>query len=102
PTRPLGNEPHMFDAVDERLSQLREHLHAVVRTREENSEGARTTPSVVAFRAKGELLVGTPAKRQALTNPTNTIFMVLYKIVKAPNRDAWVEANGQTYSPSKL
>ncbi|KAG0452749.1 hypothetical protein HPP92_025413 [Vanilla planifolia] len=88
----------------------------------ENSEGARTTPSVVAFNQKGELLVGTPAKRQAVTNPTNTVFgtkrligrrfddpqtqkemkMVPYKIVKAPNGDAWVEANGQSYSPSQI
>ncbi|KAK8616268.1 hypothetical protein V6N13_017824 [Hibiscus sabdariffa] len=88
----------------------------------ENSEGARTTPSVVAFNQKGELLVGTPAKRQAVTNPTNTLFgtkrligrrfddpqtqkemgMVPYKIVKAPNGDAWVEANGQQYSPSQI
>ncbi|KAK1300421.1 hypothetical protein QJS10_CPB13g00298 [Acorus calamus] len=88
----------------------------------ENSEGARTTPSVVAFNQKGELLVGTPAKRQAVTNPTNTVFgtkrligrrfddpqtqkemkMVPYKIVKAPNGDAWVESNGQQYSPSQI
>ncbi|XP_026419014.1 heat shock 70 kDa protein, mitochondrial-like isoform X1 [Papaver somniferum] len=88
----------------------------------ENSEGARTTPSVVAFSNKGELLVGVPAKRQAVTNPTNTVFgtkrligrlyddpqtqkemkMVPYKIVKAPNGDAWVEANGKTYSPSQI
>uniref|UniRef100_A0A1D1YQG7 Heat shock protein, mitochondrial n=1 Tax=Anthurium amnicola TaxID=1678845 RepID=A0A1D1YQG7_9ARAE len=88
----------------------------------ENSEGSRTTPSVVAFNQKGELLVGTPAKRQAVTNPTNTVFgtkrligrrfddpqtqkemkMVPYKIVKAPNGDAWVEANGQQYSPSQI
>ncbi|RWR82888.1 heat shock protein, mitochondrial [Cinnamomum micranthum f. kanehirae] len=88
----------------------------------ENSEGARTTPSVVAFNQKGELLVGTPAKRQAVTNPANTVFgtkrligrrfddpqtqkemkMVPYKIVKAPNGDAWVEANGQQYSPSQI
>ncbi|KAL8150861.1 hypothetical protein V2J09_020669 [Rumex salicifolius] len=88
----------------------------------ENAEGARTTPSVVAFSPKGELLVGTPAKRQAVTNPTNTVFgtkrligrrfddpqtqkemkMVPYKIVKAPNGDAWVEANGQKYSPSQV
>ncbi|CDY44807.1 hypothetical protein Bca4012_047608 [Brassica carinata] len=80
----------------------------------ENAEGARTTPSVVAFNPKGELLVGTPAKRQAVTNPTNTLFgtkrligrkfddpqtqkemkMVPYRIVRAPNGDAWVEANG--------
>ncbi|CAA2961323.1 heat shock 70 kDa protein, mitochondrial-like isoform X2 [Olea europaea var. sylvestris] len=88
----------------------------------ENSEGARTTPSVVAFNQKGELLVGTPAKRQAVTNPTNTVFgtkrligrrfddpqtqkemkMVPYKIVRASNGDAWVEANGQQYSPSQI
>ncbi|KAL3635345.1 hypothetical protein CASFOL_019892 [Castilleja foliolosa] len=88
----------------------------------ENSEGARTTPSVVALSQKGELLVGTPAKRQAVTNPTNTLFgtkrligrrfedpqtqkemkMVPYKIIKAPNGDAWVEANGQQYSPSQV
>ncbi|KAI5384504.1 hypothetical protein KIW84_071487 [Lathyrus oleraceus] len=61
----------------------------------ENSEGARTTPSVVAFNQKGELLVGTPAKRQAMK-------MVPFKIVKAPNGDAWVEANGQQYSPSQI
>jgi len=88
----------------------------------ENAEGARTTPSVVAFNPKGELLVGTPAKRQAVTNPTNTVSgtkrligrkfddpqtqkemkMVPYKIVRAPNGDAWVEANGQKYSPSQV
>ncbi|XP_059647947.1 heat shock 70 kDa protein, mitochondrial [Cornus florida] len=88
----------------------------------ENSEGARTTPSVVAFNQKAELLVGTPAKRQAVTNPTNTLFgtkrligrryedpqtqkemkMVPYKITKAPNGDAWVEINGQQYSPSQI
>ena len=88
----------------------------------ENSEGARTTPSVVAFNQKGELLDGTPAKRQAVTNPTNTLSgtkrligrrfddpqtqkemkMVPYKIVKGSNGDAWVEANGQQYSPSQI
>ncbi|CAM8879291.1 hypothetical protein QQ045_024675 [Rhodiola kirilowii] len=88
----------------------------------ENAEGARTTPSVVSMSQKGELLVGIPAKRQAVTNPTNTFFatkryigrkfddpqtqkemkMVPYKIVKAPNGDAWVEANGQQYSPSQI
>ncbi|XP_039032025.1 heat shock 70 kDa protein, mitochondrial-like [Hibiscus syriacus] len=88
----------------------------------ENSEGARTTPSVVAFNQQGELIVGTPAKRQAVTNPTNTLFgtkrligrrfddaqtqkemkMVPYKIVRAPNGDAWLEANGKTYSPSQI
>ncbi|CAI7894305.1 unnamed protein product [Closterium sp. NIES-54] len=88
----------------------------------ENAEGARTTPSVVAFTPKGERLVGTPAKRQAVTNPTNTLFgtkrligrqfddpqtqkeakMVPYNIVRAPNGDAWVEAGGQKYSPSQV
>uniref|UniRef100_A0A0E0CU25 Heat shock 70 kDa protein, mitochondrial n=1 Tax=Oryza meridionalis TaxID=40149 RepID=A0A0E0CU25_9ORYZ len=89
----------------------------------ENSEGTRTTPSVVAFNQKGELLVGTPAKRQAVTNPQNTFFgtkrligrrfddpqtqkemkMVPYKIVKAPNGDAWLETtDGKLYSPSQI
>ncbi|KAG2547846.1 hypothetical protein PVAP13_9KG128700 [Panicum virgatum] len=89
----------------------------------ENAEGARTTPSVVAFTQKGERLVGTPAKRQAVTNPQNTFFgtkrligrrfddpqtqkemkMVPYKIVKAPNGDAWVETtDGKQYSPSQV
>lgn len=88
----------------------------------ENSEGARTTPSIVAFNNREELLVGTTAKRQAVTNPTNTIFgtkrligrrfddpqtqkemkMVPYNIVKAPNGDAWVEMNGKQYSPSQI
>uniref|UniRef100_A0A1D1XMP9 Heat shock protein, mitochondrial n=1 Tax=Anthurium amnicola TaxID=1678845 RepID=A0A1D1XMP9_9ARAE len=88
----------------------------------ENAEGTRTTPSVVALNQKNELLVGTPAKRQAVTNPTNTLFgtkrligrrfddphtqkelkMVPYKIVQAPNGDAWVEINGKQYSPSQV
>ena len=88
----------------------------------ENSEGARTTPSIVAFTSDGERLVGQPARRQAVTNPTNTIFavkrligrryddptvekdkgLVPYKIVKAANGDAWVEAEGKTYSPSQI
>lgn len=89
----------------------------------ENAEGGRTTPSVVAFTSKGELQVGTPAKRQAVTNPQNTFFgtkrmigrrfddpqtqkeinMVPFKIVKAPNGDAWVETtSGQQYSPSQI
>lgn len=88
----------------------------------ENSEGARTTPSVVAFTSKGERLVGIPARRQAVTNPVNTLFgtkrligrtfddpqtakemkMVPYKIVRASNGDAWVEAGGQQYSPSQI
>lgn len=88
----------------------------------ENAEGARTTPSVVAFTSDGERLVGQPARRQAVTNPTNTIFavkrligrryddptvekdktLVPYKIVKASNGDAWVEAEGKPYSPSQI
>src|SRR5467141_1871430 len=88
----------------------------------ENAEGARTTPSVVAFAATGEVLVGQPAKRQAITNPENTIFaikrligrrfddpmvekhkaLVPYKIVRGDNGDAWVEARGKRYSPSEI
>ena len=88
----------------------------------ENAEGARTTPSIVAFTDDGERLVGQPAKRQAVTNPEKTIFavkrligrryddpmvekdkkLVPYKIVKAGNGDAWVEADGKTYSPSQI
>lgn len=88
----------------------------------ENAEGARTTPSMVAFSEDGERLVGQPAKRQAVTNPENTLFaikrligrtfqdpttqkdkaMVPYKITKADNGDAWVEAHGTDYSPSQI
>jgi molecular chaperone DnaK len=88
----------------------------------ENSEGARTTPSVVAFAKDGERLIGQPAKRQAVTNPDNTIFavkrligrrfddpvtrkdteLVPYKIVRGNNGDAWVDAGGQAYSPSQI
>ncbi|MEL6479258.1 MAG: molecular chaperone DnaK [Pseudomonadota bacterium] len=88
----------------------------------ENAEGARTTPSMVAFTEDGERLVGQPAKRQAVTNPENTLFavkrligrpykdktvekdkgMVPYKIVEGKNGDAWVEARGEKYSPSQI
>ncbi|MCA3675229.1 MAG: Hsp70 family protein, partial [Methylobacterium sp.] len=88
----------------------------------ENSEGARTTPSIVAFTPDGERLVGQPAKRQAVTNPEKTFFaikrligrtyadpltqkdkgLVPYSIVKADNGDAWVEADGKKYSPSQI
>lgn len=89
----------------------------------ENAEGARTTPSVVAFSKEGELLVGTPAKRQAVVNPENTFYAtkrligrqfedsavqqdvktVSYKIVRHSNGDAWLEAsNGKRYSPSQM
>jgi molecular chaperone DnaK len=88
----------------------------------ENAEGARTTPSIVAFTSDGERLVGQPAKRQAVTNPENTVFavkrligrrfddpvtakdkgLVPYKIVKGDNGDAWVEAGGSKQSPSQI
>lgn len=88
----------------------------------ENAEGGRTTPSVVAFTKDGEILVGQPAKRQAVTNPENTIFaikrligrryddpivekdkkLVPYKIVKGDNGDAWIEVAGKKYSPSQI
>merc|ERR1712188_157633 len=88
----------------------------------ENAEGARTTPSVVAFTEEKEKLIGQPAKRQAVTNPENTIFAVKrligrnledptvkkdietapYKIIKADNNDAWIEAKGNKYSPSQI
>jgi molecular chaperone DnaK len=88
----------------------------------ENSEGARTTPSMVAFTDSGEVLVGQTAKRQSITNPENTIFaikrligrryddpmtqkdkeMVPYRIVPGPNGDAWVDVKGKKYSPSQI
>ena len=89
----------------------------------ENAEGARTTPSVIAFTKDGERLVGLPARRQAVTNPTNTLYavkrligrpfndplvkdiqkLVPYKLVKADNSDdCWVEAQGKKYSPSQI
>ncbi len=86
----------------------------------ENSEGGRTTPSVVAFASSGERLVGTVAKRQAVTNPQNTIFsvkrfmgrkerevkeeesIVPYKVVAGPNGDARIEADGKQYSPPEI
>jgi len=88
----------------------------------ENAEGQRTTPSVVAFLEKDEKLVGQPAKRQAVTNPSDTIFAakrligrtfddqsvkkdvakVPFKIVKSDNNDAWLEAKGKKYSPSQI
>ena len=88
----------------------------------ENTEGARTTPSVVAFTDDSEKLVGQPAKRQAVTNPENTIFAVKrligrnfedptvkkdiaaapFKIVNSEKGDAWIEAKGEKYSPSQI
>jgi len=88
----------------------------------ENSEGARTTPSIVAFTKDNERLIGQPAKRQAVTNPDNTLFaikrligrrfddpmtkkdieIVPYNIVKGKNGDAWVQAGGEDYSPSQI
>ena len=88
----------------------------------ENAEGARTTPSIIAYANDGEILVGQSAKRQAVTNPHNTLYavkrligrrfdeevvqkdiqMVPYKIVKADNGDAWVEVNGQKMAPPQI
>ncbi len=88
----------------------------------ENSEGARTTPSIVAYMPDGEILVGAPAKRQAVTNPKNTLFAVKrligrkfdekavqkdidlmpYRILKADNGDAWVEAQGKKLAPQQV
>jgi molecular chaperone DnaK len=88
----------------------------------ENAEGARTTPSIVAFAKDGERLIGQPAKRQAVTNPDNTIYavkrligrrfddpmtkkdmgLVPYEIVKGKTGDAWVKAGGEDYSPSQI
>ncbi len=88
----------------------------------ENAEGSRTTPSMVAFSEDGERLVGQPAKRQAVTNPENTLFavkrligrryedkavtkdkeLVPFKISRGDNGDAWVEANGESYSPAQI
>ncbi|MBC2769795.1 molecular chaperone DnaK [Pusillimonas minor] len=88
----------------------------------ENAEGARTTPSIVAYMQDGEILVGAPAKRQAVTNPANTLYAVKrligrkfeekavqkdidlmpYKIVKADNGDAWVEAQGKKLAPPQV
>src|SRR6201989_1842695 len=88
----------------------------------ENPEGARTTPSVVGFASSGEVLVGQPARRQAITNPENTIFaikrligrryddpmvekhkgLVPYKVIRGDNGDAWVEVRGKRYSPSQI
>ncbi|KAG6425008.1 hypothetical protein SASPL_115431 [Salvia splendens] len=117
-TKPAGNDVIGIDlgTTNSCVSVMEGKTPKVI----ENAEGARTTPSVVAFSPKGELLVGIPAKRQAVTNPTNTVFgtkrligrrfddpqtqkemkMVPYKIVKAPNGDAWVEVkatNGDTF-----
>ncbi|MFT6270195.1 MAG: molecular chaperone DnaK [Alphaproteobacteria bacterium] len=88
----------------------------------ENAEGDRTTPSVIAYTQDGEILVGQPAKRQAVTNPTNTLYAIKrligrrfedkevqrdidimpFKIVKADNGDAWVEANGEKMAPPQI
>jgi molecular chaperone DnaK len=88
----------------------------------ENAEGDRTTPSIVAFSSDGEVLVGQSAKRQSVTNPSNTLFaikrligrrfddqvvakdkdMVPYAIVRADNGDAWVEVNGKKMAPPEI
>jgi molecular chaperone DnaK len=88
----------------------------------ENSEGSRTTPSIVAYTEDGEILVGAPAKRQAVTNPKNTLYavkrligrrfqdaevqkaikLVPYNISQAPNGDAWVEVRGKKMAPPEV
>ncbi|HAJ72416.1 MAG TPA: molecular chaperone DnaK, partial [Methylophilaceae bacterium] len=88
----------------------------------ENAEGARTTPSIIAYQEDGEILVGAPAKRQAVTNPKNTLFAVKrligrrfdekevqkdidlmpYTIAKADNGDAWVEVRGKKQAPPQI
>lgn len=88
----------------------------------QNSEGARTTPSVIAFTNEGERLVGAPAKRQAVTNSQNTVFatkrligrrfedpavqsdakQMPYKIIKHSSGDAWIQVKGKDYSPSQM
>lgn len=88
----------------------------------ENAEGARTTPSIVGFSDSGERLVGQPAKRQAVTNPENTLFaikrligrrfndaavkkdeaLVPYKIIEGDNGDAWVKVRDERYAPSQV
>src|SRR6187549_2122537 len=88
----------------------------------ENAEGARTTPSIIAYQEDGEILVGAPAKRQAVTNPKNTLYAVKrligrkfeekevqkdidlmpYKIVKAGNGDAWIEVRGKKISAQEV
>src|SRR3989337_65363 len=88
----------------------------------ENSEGARTTPSIVAYMDDGEILTGAPAKRQPVTNPRNTLYAIKrligrkfeekevqkdldlmpYKIVKADNNDAWVEVRGKKIAPPEV
>src|SRR3954465_13542397 len=88
----------------------------------ENSEGSRTTPSIVAYQEDGEILVGAPAKRQAVTNPQNTLYavkrlivrkfdegdvhkdinMMPYKIINADNGDAWIEVRGNKLAPPHI
>ena len=88
----------------------------------ENSEGARTTPSIIAYINDGEIMVGAPAKRQAITNPKNTVYaskrligrkfneeavqkdidLIPYKIIKADNGDAWVEVNDKKLAPPQI
>lgn len=112
-----ASNPHVLPFYNEMVNANRAVSQVI-----ENAEGMRTTPSVVAFTDKGERLVGQPAKRQAVTNSSNTLYgikrligrryddptvakeqkMVPFKIVPAPNGDAWVEAGGNKLSPSQV
>jgi molecular chaperone DnaK len=107
-----------FGTTNSRVAVMRYNQVTVI----ENAEGARTTPSTVAFVDAGEILVGLPAERQAVTNPENTFFaikrligrsyddpmvekdkkLVAYKIIRVDNGDAWVKAHGKKYSPSQI
>ncbi len=125
PLQPAGKENKMARVIGIDLGTTNSCV-AVMDGKEpkviENAEGARTTPSMVAFGDDGDRLVGQPAKRQAVTNPENTFFavkrligrrfddktvkkdqkLVPYKIVKGENGDAWVEAHDEKYSPSQI
>ncbi|MEP9349829.1 molecular chaperone DnaK [Xanthobacter sp. KR7-225] len=125
PGRSAGKEKHMAKIIGIDLGTTNSCVAVMEGSTPkviENAEGARTTPSIVAFTEDGERLVGQPAKRQSVTNPERTFFavkrligrryddptvekdkkLVPYQIVRADNGDAWVEADGKKYSPSQI